>query len=84
MPDILEKILAVLLPDGKWYEVRKETFKAEGYLNAEEGGCDRTKCLSNKNGATWIDAETGQGLACPISSIGALRYVRRMDDVFEH
>jgi hypothetical protein len=78
----LEKITAVLLPDGKWHDVRKGSFKADGYIIAEGGECDITKCLSNKEGATWIDAETKEGVACPISSI-AVKYIPRPNDVFE-
>lgn len=79
----LEKIIAVLLPDGKWHDVHKESFKVDGYINAEDGECDTSKGLSTKHGATWIDAETKKGLACPISSIGGVKYNRRKDDVFE-
>lgn len=79
----LEKITAVLLLDGEWHDVRKGTFKAEGYINAEEGECDVTKCLATKAGVTWVDAETGDGFACPVSSIGAIKYIRRKDDVVE-
>lgn len=77
----LEKITAVLLPDKKWHDVQKGSFKADGYINAEGGECDLTKRLSNKDGATWIDAETQTGIACPISSIGGLNYIPRKNDV---
>ena len=33
----LEKIIAVLLPDGKWHDVHKGSFKVDGYINAEDG-----------------------------------------------
>ena len=66
----LEKITAVLLSDGKWHDVQKGSFKAEGYINAEGGECNLTKRLSTKDGTTWIDAGIKQGIACPISSIG--------------
>jgi len=77
----LEKITAVLLPDRQWHGVQKGSFKADGYVNAEGGACDVTKRLSNKDGATWIDAETKKGIACPISSIEAISYIQRKNDV---
>jgi hypothetical protein len=77
----LGKITAVLLSDGKWHDVHKGSFKAEGYMTAEGGECDLTNRLSNKDGATWIDAETKQGVACPISSIGAFHYIPGKNDV---
>jgi hypothetical protein len=76
----LEKITAVLLPDGKWHDVHSGSFKAEGYINAEGGKCTLDKRLSTKDGATWIDAETKQGVACPISSIGGFHYSKRKND----
>ena len=78
----IEKIIAVLLQDGKWHEVLSESFKVDGYINAEGGECDVSKGLSNMHGATWIDAESGTGLACPLTSITAFEYVPRKSDKF--
>lgn len=79
----LEKITSVLLPDGKWHDVQKGSFKADGYINAEGGEVDRTMRLSSKDGATWIDAETKKGVGCPISSIKGFNYIKRLNDVYE-
>jgi hypothetical protein len=79
----LEKITAVLLPDGKWHDVHQGSFKADGYISAEGGECDLTKRFSNKDGATWIDAETRKGVGCPISSIQVFNYIPRKNDVCE-
>ncbi len=39
MPRIidLEKIVSVLLGDGRWHDVQGGSFKAEGYVNAVGG-----------------------------------------------
>jgi hypothetical protein len=79
----LENITTVLLPDGYWHDIQNGSFKAEGYINAEGGQCDSSKGFLAKEGATWIDAETGEGFACPMSSIGGVTYIRRTNDIFE-
>ena len=33
----IEKTIAVLLQDGKWHEVLSESFKVDGYINADGG-----------------------------------------------
>ncbi len=79
----LEKVIAVLLPDGNWHEVHKESFKADGYINAEDGECDSTNCFSTEQWATWLSAETQTGVACSSSSIKGLTYIPRQNDVVE-
>ena len=79
----LENVTAVMLTNGKWHKVKSGSFKVDGYVNAEEGNCDRGKGISQRDGATWIDTTTGLGLACPHTSITAVEYVPRENDVVE-
>ena len=79
----LENICAVLLLDGKWHPVKSGSFDVDGYVNAEEGNCDRGKGISQRDGATWIDTTTGLRRACPHTSITAVEYVPRENDVVE-
>jgi hypothetical protein len=79
----LETVTAVLLADGKWHDVQKGSFKADGYIYAEGGECDSTNCLSTEQWTTWIDAESHAGVACSGSSIKALHYIPRQHDVVE-
>jgi hypothetical protein len=76
----LESIKGVLLSDGNWNKVRKGTFQVDGYLNAEDGEVVRGKGISTKDGATWLNADTGDGFACPIRSIEGFKYLRRTKD----
>jgi hypothetical protein len=81
----LENIIAVLLPDGNWHDVYNGSFKLDGYVNAEGGEWDGSKGLSTMHGATWIDVETGERLACPLSAIGGVKYTRRINEEnFKH
>jgi hypothetical protein len=79
----LETVTAVLLADGKWHDVRKGSFRADGDIYAEGDECDSTNCFSSEQWATWIAAETQTGVACSSSSIKGLTYIPRQNDVVE-
>lgn len=79
----LETVTAVLLADGKWHDVRKGSFRADGEIYAEGDECDSANCFSTEQWTMWIDAETHTGVACSSSSIKALSYIPRQNDVIE-
>ncbi len=72
----IDKVVAVLLPDGEWHEIELGSFDCDAYEFMEGntlifgGGQDKGVPAT---GATWRDSIGGTRCACPISSILAVR-----------
>ena len=72
-----DHVVAVMLPDGGWYEVEPKSFDTDSYEFMEGGRAifagGQSKETIPSTGAVWRDRSTGQTIYCPLTSVMAVR-----------
>ncbi len=74
----VDAVAEVMLPDGKWYKVAKQSFDLDSYEYLHKGevvfGGGQVEGVPS-TGAVWTGAD-GVRIACPLTSVVAVKVAK--------